>query len=454
MHGGREDRWTVALILAALWLLGPTARVAPAGTLTRYESKYYTIYTDLEPDVEREAATRMTRMAEEYHDRTRGFAGQIRRKFPFYLYRNESDYLAAGGLPGSAGVFVGTSDGGGKLMAVAGQRINAYTWHTVQHEGFHQFAHAVIGGDIPTWLNEGLADYFGEGLYTGDGFVIGIVPPWRLQRLQREIDGGALRSVREIMAVTPQQWRAEMNLRNYDQAWSMVHFLVHGDGGRYVPAFSQCIRAISAGKPFDVAWRSTIGQTDGFEERWRAYWLAQPRSPTHDLYQRATVATLTSFLARATAEHQPFANLSAFAKAAADDALKASPEEWLPPSLLAGAVRDAGFDDGSAAPAEDAPADAPKPDVWELKPGPTHQPNLTLTTSDGTRMTGSFTLSGSHVSAVNVDVDDTAKVLADAAALRDGGQRSQARTMVQAALQAHPRSPSASEARAFLRTVR
>ena len=52
-------------------------------------------------------------------------------------------------------------------MAFAGEHITAYTWHTVQHEGFHQFAHAVIGGDIPTWLNEGLAEYFGEALFTG-----------------------------------------------------------------------------------------------------------------------------------------------------------------------------------------------------------------------------------------------------------------------------------------------
>ena len=82
------------------------ARPAPASAadLKQYETRYYTIYTDLAPDVEREAAARMTRMAEEYHDRTRSFAGVIRHKFPFYLFRNEADYHAAGGMPGSAGV--------------------------------------------------------------------------------------------------------------------------------------------------------------------------------------------------------------------------------------------------------------------------------------------------------------------------------------------------------------
>ena len=26
--------------------------------------------------------------------------------------------------------------------------------------------HAVIGGELPTWVNEGLADYFGESIFT------------------------------------------------------------------------------------------------------------------------------------------------------------------------------------------------------------------------------------------------------------------------------------------------
>ena len=438
-------RSVLAAVLTLAWAAGRTAP-ASAADLKRYETRYYTIYTDLDPDVEREAAARMTRMAEEYHDRTRSFAGVIRHRFPFYLFRSEADYHAAGGMPGTAGVFIGSADGEGKLMAFAGQHITAYTWHTVQHEGFHQFAHAVIGGDIPTWLNEGLAEYFGEALFTGDGFVTGVVPPFRLARLQAEIRAGALKPVRAIMDVSPAQWRAEMNIGNYDQAWSMVHFLVHADGGRYAPAFSACIRQISAGKPFDVAWRTTIGPADGFEDRWKAYWLAQPRSPTHDLYVRATVATLTSFLARATAERQAFPDLSAFVTAADDDRLRMAADDWLPHSLLAGALTAAHLDHGTADTA------ATTDGHWELKAG--RQPTLADVLTDGTRLTGWFTLNGTFVAAVNVEVDDLARVIAAATALRDAGKKEQARAMVQAAMRACPRSVAAADARSFLKTCR
>ena len=53
------------------------ALIAPArgqAELREYDTPYYTIHTDLDLDGEREAAVRLTRMAEAYHDRTRDFA--------------------------------------------------------------------------------------------------------------------------------------------------------------------------------------------------------------------------------------------------------------------------------------------------------------------------------------------------------------------------------------------
>ena len=65
------------------------------------------------------------------------------------------------------------------------QKMDARTWHTVQHEGFHQFAHVVIRGDLPIWVNEGLAEYFGEAVFTGDGFVSGVIPPTAMTGIRR-----------------------------------------------------------------------------------------------------------------------------------------------------------------------------------------------------------------------------------------------------------------------------
>ncbi len=73
------------------------------------------------------------------------------------------------------------------------------------------------------------------------------------------------------------------------------------------------------------------------------------------------MATLTSFLARATAQRQAFPDLAAFVAAADGNELQVSPDDWLPPSLLAGALAAAHLDHGTADTGEDR---------WEYKPGP------------------------------------------------------------------------------------
>src|SRR5690348_3398747 len=207
------SRFTPALILAVLLLLirsapgAPAAAPKPAGdarsSMRTYPSRYYIIHTDLTVDDVKEAIIRMNKMAEEYHERTRGFSGEIRERLPFYLFRNADEYYAAGGIPGSAGVFRG-----GDLLAMMGDKPGPGAWHVVQHEGFHQFAAAVIRGQMPPWLNEGIAEYFGESIFTGDGFVSGIIPPRRLKRVQDAIRANQYKSMREMMLLSQSAWNS------------------------------------------------------------------------------------------------------------------------------------------------------------------------------------------------------------------------------------------------------
>jgi hypothetical protein len=432
----RSSMFNVRFWMFAFILLLTTQVPQARAQLKQYDSRYYTIYTDIDADEEKEAAIRMTRMAEEYHERTKSFAGVIRNKFPFYLYRSRDDYYNAGGPPGSAGVFI-SAGADSKLMAIAGRHLEQDTWHVVQHEGFHQFAHAVIGGHIPIWLDEGLAEYFGESIFTGDGFVTGIVPPWREQRLKEEITTGQLKALSAMMELSPDQWSAQLNIKNYDQAWSMVHFLVHGDDGKYADAFAQCISEVSQGKTFSNAWRHTIGPADGFEARWKDWWTAQPESPTRALYARAAVATVTSFVARASMQKQTFTGFDDFQAAAEADKLQISPDDWLPPALIKNTLRLYGA----------------LPD-WDIIPGPNKRPIVTLTVFDGTKVTGSFTFRNGKVDQVNVDIDDMVPVLKSAHDLADTGKKSAARTIVLAAIKRLPKSPMIPNARAFLQTNR
>jgi hypothetical protein len=298
-----------------------------------YQSPYYDLYSDLEPERVQEAILRMTRMAEEYHERTKEFSGVIRAKFPFYLFKNAADYYAAGGMAGSAGVFM-VRGGEAKLMAIAGEKNTNTTWHIVQHEGFHQFAHAVIGGELPPWLNEGLAEYFGEGIYTGDGMVTGVISPNRCKRVQDEITKKRFKSIKNMMLLSHAQWNAEMDGTNYDMAWSMAHFLAHGDNGKYQSAFSSFVRDIGQRRPWDKAWEANFGSADGFEQKWSEWWLAQDPFVTKDLYVKAAISTMTSYIGRAATQKQTFDNLEEFTRNAKEGTIKIAQDDWLPPTLI------------------------------------------------------------------------------------------------------------------------
>jgi hypothetical protein len=322
---------------------------------------------------------------------------------------------------------------GDKLMAIAGEQVGAGTWHIIQHEGFHQFAAYVIRGNLPVWVNEGLAEYFGESIFTGDGFVTGVLPPERLARLKKEIQSGQLKSIRQLMLLSHEAWNNGLSLGNYDQAWSLVYFLAQGDDGKYQQALTGFMKDIGRNVPYAKAWLDHFGPADPLEDRWKAYFQQLPENPTADVYARARVATLTSFLARATAQKQRFETFTAFHDAAAAGTLKMSDEDWLPPALLETTLRQL---DPEA--------------QWSLGSNPTRQPEVICLCPDGIQLTGRFTLARDRVKQVWVEEDDLGKTLATANKLIADGKKEMARNLLRDGLRAHPKSASAAAARKLM----
>ena len=362
------------------------AQSTEATKLPQYPTRYYTVYTDLPRDDAREAAVRMTAMAEEYHRRTSDFAGKVTSRMPFFLHGSQRGYLANGGREGTAGYFDGS-----KLVAFAGDagRPDLRTWNTVQHEGFHQFAHATMGQAMPAWVDEGLAEYFGEAVFTGDGYVSGVIPGWRAKRIKQRMEQDGFVSTAALRAWTLAEWNARLDGANYDQAWSMVQFLAHAENGRYRKAFAAYLNEVAAGRPRDRAWRQHFGDDAGFERAWRAWWLSLPTDPTERLYVQAWTEMLTSYLARAASQKQAFGDFEAFLTALDAGTVRHHPDDWLPPSLAATAV------DRVRAERERIGIE------WSLGING-RLPTVVCTFADGSRMVGRFTLTGGRVGKVTV----------------------------------------------------
>ncbi|MDB5321611.1 MAG: hypothetical protein JWN40_3242 [Phycisphaerales bacterium] len=424
----------LTLLTLPLFAANRAPKDVPAG-MEAYQSPYYDLYSDLEPERVQEALLRMTRMAEVYHDRTKEFSGVIRNKFPFYLFKSPADYYAAGGLPGSAGVFM-VRGGEAKLMAIAGEKSTNTTWHIVQHEGFHQFAHAVIGGELPPWLNEGLAEYFGEGIYTGDGMVTGVIPPNRCKRVQDEITNKRFKSIKNMMLLSHAQWNAEMDGTNYDMAWSMAHFLAHGDNGKYQSAFSSFVRDLGRNRPWDKAWEANFGSAEGFEKKWGDWWLAQDPYVTKDLYVKAAVSTMASYIGRAATQKQTFDNLEEFTKNAKEGTIKIAQDDWLPPTLITAML--------------DLKDKLGKEIKYELGKDP-KTPQVIATLPDETRLVASYNRAiRTGPDRVIVTIDDLAPKIEKVKELLAAKKKADAKAMLQDAIKRNPKSPKVEEARKLL----
>jgi hypothetical protein len=370
-------------------LLSGVAIAARGGELRTYELSHYTLHTDLKADEAREVSIRLAKMAEEYHNRTRGFSGTIRAKMPFYIYTNEGDFLAAGATPGLGGFF------NGRELHVLAQQVGPVLWHRMQHEGFHQFARGVIRGDLPTWVSEGMAEYFGEAVFTGDGFVSGVVPQWRLERVRKTMATEQFKSLDQMMRLSHEQWNSEMAVANYDQGWSMVQFLAHAENGKYQKAFGAFMGDLGRGNSWRSAWESNFGRDIvAFERKWRDYWTSLPDNPTADLYAKANVATLTSFLARATTQKQNYDSFGSFRQAASKGELKAHDQDWLPQRLLDDALKMTEILEKRGC-------------SYELSPGRGDGPSrLICTTPEGVQVTGRYVTRGVRVRSVEAEISD------------------------------------------------
>jgi hypothetical protein len=386
--------------LLILSLLMSVGSIATAGDMKRYVSKYHVIYTDLPKKEVYEAAARINAVAEQYHDMTKGlFSGTIRKRLPFYLYSRYSDYLASlnGRGAGSAGMYTGKD-----LRACTDSSMfrKAKVWHVIQHEGWHQFAHMVVARrkPLPIWLNEGLAEYFGESLWTGDNLISGVIDTgetWtegnrrftrqgRLQRVQDRLRVDQFRPWKEMILLTHEQWNMQLDPVNYDQVWAMTHFLVHGRDNKYRKAFNRYINYVADGKPNGPAWVKCFGRDiDSIDADCKAWWLSLDGEPTRDRYDQATVETLMSFLARAHEQRKRFETEEEFFAAARDGKLdidvKDDPKIWLPPALL-----------------DDALKQAAEHDDWSLQKDRFKRPQLILKREDGTELRGRYRPQGRY----------------------------------------------------------
>ena len=250
-----------------------------------FSSRFYRVTTDLgDRALANDIARHMDAVYAEYASRMANFrptptaAVRPNEPMPLYVLRKQQDYLdllADFGFnaANSGGVFFRGSKGSGLATWVEGQsRLKMY--YVLQHEGFHQFADARIASGLPPWVNEGLAEYFGDALMVKGKLLAGKLDRERLNRMKRAVDDGAVLSFRELMNMDNRDWMERVTSGDkasslmYDMAWSVCYSLVHG-GRQYRSALEEYLTLLNRGTQPRQAFDKVFGpNVESFQKAW------------------------------------------------------------------------------------------------------------------------------------------------------------------------------------------
>jgi tetratricopeptide (TPR) repeat protein len=243
-------------VLATLvvWLAAPTAR-AKDNWITLRTQNFLLVSNAGEKDV-RQVATKLEQFREVF---TKLFSGaKFNSPVPttVVLFKSAGSYKPFA-LPNASGYFQ------------KGEDVNYITLSTDPTQDpfstiYHEYVHLLIDnttGNVPSWFNEGLAEYYSAFVIEEDRKVhLGELIPYHLLALRE----GKLYPLRTLFAVD--QYSPEYNEGSkrgmfYAESWALVHYLILGNNGQRLPQLGKFLQLVTKGTTIDDAFTQAF-QTD------------------------------------------------------------------------------------------------------------------------------------------------------------------------------------------------
>ena len=210
-------------------------------------SKYYNVKTDLAQDDARAIVRHMDATFEIYMELFAKLPLRATRpkSLDLYLFANQNDYnetLIARFMSNGTGSWGQCISSRGKYYLVGwkGNRSADEMKPLLQHEGFHQVAGHLFP-EMPVWANEGMAEVFGKGIILEGRLALGNIPPLYFSRLANAIKTKRVHSLEHLFNIDSATWNSDVVAgnasSNYLQSWSVVHFLLYANRGKYRKPF-------------------------------------------------------------------------------------------------------------------------------------------------------------------------------------------------------------------------
>ena len=144
---------------------------------------------------------------------------------------------------------------------------DANLWRVLAHEGFHKFIGFELGLQVPTWLNEGMAQYFETSYVTGTHFNVGQISRNKLLQAQRLITNRQAPALEQLIQWDRETFYANANAA-YPISWALVYYLLNSNSDRYEQSqFRRYLQDLKFGRDDMGSFQKRFGQ---YSDHWQA----------------------------------------------------------------------------------------------------------------------------------------------------------------------------------------
>jgi len=175
-------------------------------------------------------------------------------------------------------------------MDVARFREGGNAWDNPYLVVFHEYVHLVLRlnfDSLPAWLNEGLAEFWGNTFIEGERVHEGRPVSQHIQTM-RQLTPLSLAALFAVKPDSPEYSEQDRATIFYAQSWALVHYLVLGSEERrgQVNRFAALLQA---GQPAPEAARKAFGDIEALDRELQSY----VRRPVFPSRRRATRVEVT-----------------------------------------------------------------------------------------------------------------------------------------------------------------
>lgn len=140
---------------------------------------------------------------------------------------------------------------------------------------FHEYTHLLVRNakrNVPTWFNEGLAEYYSTFSITDDKKVVMGQPIASHIYLLRENRMLPLRTLFQVDQKSPYYNECDKQGIFYAESWVLMHYLILGKDGQRMPQLLKFVELLSANVPVEQAFpQAFLMSFESMEQELRSY---------------------------------------------------------------------------------------------------------------------------------------------------------------------------------------